>query len=42
VSDLMARLGHSSVDAALRYQHTARARDALLASRLSELASKGG
>jgi len=36
----MARLGHSSADAALRYQHTARGRDAMLAARLSELASQ--
>jgi len=42
MADLMARLGHSSADAALRYQHTARGRDAMLAVRLSELASHAG
>jgi integrase len=42
MADLMARLGHSSADAALRYQHTARGRDAMLAARLSELASQTG
>lgn len=40
MADLMARLGHSSADAALRYQHTARGRDAMVAARLSELASR--
>lgn len=40
MADLMARLGHSSADAALRYQHTARGRDAMVAARLSELASQ--
>lgn len=39
MADLMARLGHSSADAALRYQHTARGRDVMVAARLSELAS---
>lgn len=40
MADLMARLGHSSADAALRYQHTARGRDAMVAARLSELVSR--
>ena len=32
--ELMARLGHSTQDAALRYQHAAQARDAEIAAKL--------
>lgn len=32
--ELMARLGHSTHDAALRYQHAAQARDAEIAAKL--------
>jgi hypothetical protein len=34
----MARLGHSTPGAALRYQHAAAGRDAQIAAKLSELA----
>jgi integrase len=37
VADLMARLGHSTPAAAMRYQHTAAGRDALIAARMSEM-----
>lgn len=36
--ELMNRLGHSTVGAAMKYQHVARRRDAEIARRLSELA----
>lgn len=36
LAELMARLGHSTVSASLRYQHAARGRDAEIARRLSE------
>ena len=36
--ELMARLGHSTPGAALRYQHVAEGRDAVIAQRLSDLA----
>lgn len=36
--ELMARLGHSSPDMALRYQHVAAGRDEVIAERLSQLA----
>lgn len=38
LSELMGRLGHSTPQAALRYQHVANGRDAEIARRLSELA----
>ena len=40
LKELMARLGHSTPDAALLYQHASEERDQLLARRLSELAGK--
>ena len=36
LAELMARLGHSTVDAAMRYQHAADDRDAAIAAALSE------
>lgn len=39
LAELMARLGHSTPQAALRYQHAAQGADARIAQRLSELAS---
>ncbi|UAL31243.1 site-specific integrase [Nocardioides rotundus] len=39
--ELMNRLGHSTSQAALRYQHVAQGRDQLIASRLSELIEAG-
>lgn len=36
IADLMARLGHSTPEMALRYQHSTAERDALIATRLSE------
>jgi integrase len=39
LAELMARLGHSSPSAAMRYQHAAKDRDAAIAAALSELAS---
>jgi integrase len=41
LAELQGRLGHSTVQAAMRYQHVAAGRDALLAARLSELAENG-
>lgn len=41
VAELMARLGHTTPDAAIRYQHAARGRDAEIAARLSEMAGGG-
>jgi hypothetical protein len=38
LAELMARLGHSTPQAALRYQHAAQGRDAAIAARMSELA----
>lgn len=38
LADLMARLGHSTVSAAMRYQHSAADRDKAIAAALSELA----
>lgn len=38
LAELMARLGHSTPSAALRYQHAASGRDAQIAAKLSELA----
>lgn len=37
LAELMARLGHSTAGAALRYQHAAQGRDAAIAAKLSEL-----
>ena len=41
LAELMSRLGHSTPQAALRYQHAARGRDAEIAAMLSELAVRG-
>ncbi|HEX2904888.1 MAG TPA: site-specific integrase [Jatrophihabitans sp.] len=40
LAELMARLGHSTPSAALRYQHAAQGRDAQIAARLSEMAKR--
>lgn len=40
LAELMARLGHSTPAAAMRYQHAAEGRDAEIARRLSDLAGK--
>lgn len=42
LAELMARLGHSTPSAAMRYQHAAQGRDAQIAVALSALASRGG
>jgi integrase len=42
LADLMGRLGHTTPQAAMRYQHTSAERDRTLAARLSELAASGG
>lgn len=42
LAELMARLGHSTPQAAMRYQHAAQGRDREIAALLSKLASKGG
>ena len=45
LAEVMARLGHSSTNAAMRYQHAAKGRDAEIAdalSRLTENRSPGG
>lgn len=39
LAELMGRLGHSTPGAALRYQHAAAGRDAIIAAKLSELAN---
>jgi integrase len=39
LAELMGRLGHSTSQAAMRYQHVAADRDALIAARLSEMAA---
>jgi integrase len=41
LAELMARLGHSTAAAAMRYQHAAAGRDKVIAERLSELANGG-
>ena len=41
LAELMARIGHSTPQAALRYQHAARGRDAEIAAALSRLADSG-
>jgi len=40
LAELMARIGHSTPQAALRYQHAAQGRDAIIAARMSEEAEK--
>jgi integrase len=40
LAELMGRLGHSSVGAALRYQHIATGRDREIAALLSKLAAQ--
>jgi len=40
LADLMARMGHASVDAALRYQHATRTQDVAIAGALSELITR--
>lgn len=42
LAELMARLGHSTAGAALRYQHAARGRDREIAALLSKLANNRG
>ncbi len=42
LAELMARLGHSTPGAALRYQHAAAGRDAQIAAALSQMAEGGG
>jgi integrase len=39
LAELMARLGHSTPGAAMRYQHAAKGRDAEIAAALSKLAT---
>ncbi|GLP83589.1 putative prophage phiRv2 integrase [Mycobacterium antarcticum] len=39
LAELMARLGHSTVSAAMRYQHAAQGRDAKIAAKMSALAN---
>lgn len=41
LAELMARLGHSTPQAAMRYQHQAEGRDAVIAAGLSKIATKG-
>lgn len=41
LAELMARLGHSTQAAAMRYQHVAQGRDAEIAAKLSEIARMG-
>lgn len=41
LAELMGRLGHSTPQAALRYQHAAQGRDALIAKALSDIANAG-
>jgi integrase len=40
LAELMARLGHSTVDAAMRYQHASKDRDKVIAAALSALAQQ--
>jgi hypothetical protein len=40
LADLQARLGHSTANAALLYQHTAKGRDQMVADSLSKLVSE--
>lgn len=41
IAELMARLGHSTPQAAMRYQHAAQGRDREIAALLSKLAANG-
>jgi integrase len=41
IAELMGRLGHSTPQAALRYQHVAAGRDKVVAEALSRLAENG-
>jgi integrase len=41
LAELMGRLGHSTPQAALRYQHAAEGRDRVVADRISDLAENG-
>ena len=41
LAELMARLGHSTPQAAMRYQHAAKGRDREIAALLSKLAENG-
>jgi len=40
LADLMARMGHASMNAALRYQHATRTQDAVIAGALSEMITR--
>ena len=40
LADLQARLGHSTANAALLHQHTAKGRDQMIADSLSKLVSE--
>ncbi len=40
LAELMARIGHSTPQAAMRYQHAAQGRDAVIAARMSEEVEK--
>lgn len=42
LAELMARLGHSTPQAAMRYQHAAQGRDRQIAALLSKIAENGG
>jgi integrase len=42
LGELQARLGHASIIASMRYQHSAQARDKALAEKLSEMAAGNG
>ncbi|MGO0577133.1 tyrosine-type recombinase/integrase [Ornithinimicrobium panacihumi] len=42
IAELMARIGHSTPQAAMRYQHAARGRDASIAAAMSRLAQSTG
>ena len=42
LAELMARLGHSTPGAAMRYQHAAADRDKAIAAKLSDMAARGG
>ena len=41
LAELMARLGHSTSQAAMRYQHASKGRDKQIAALLSKLAETG-
>jgi integrase len=42
LAELMARIGHSTPQAAMRYQHAAQGRDQIIAAALSVMATSGG